>query len=357
MTRWEWNSRRATAVTSRIVTAAIAMAICTVSWADYWQPVKAEIVEIGFSLPFYSAETRVVPGVAGIWTGAGAQVFVRDDILAKERAGTPDCAAPSITNTFVAAPDMIATHKNGRSTSHFLQTWTVDRCGTAVTYAVEYIEAPGQAVRVRIEPAAELFADAGTDMFYAKLKEAAAQRERDRASGDWADLNLPMPPGWHALVAMPSKNPARFAYVPPGQTAKNWRSKITITVIGGDSLLSPLELVEGARKAGMSACPMEQDPVVVTPVTGSSVLPGAKVLLVCERRPKSKLADVMLAKAVAGKHHLYLVQQEWSVPAGDRAAILKSLEVELATAEAMLGEVRLCNPASDPANCPSPFFL
>ena len=203
MTRWEWNSRRATAVTSRIVTAAIAMAICTVSWADYWQPVKAEIVEIGFSLPFYSAETRVVPGVAGIWTGAGAQVFVRDDILAKERAGTPDCAAPSITNTFVAAPDMIATHKNGRSTSHFLQTWTVDRCGTAVTYAVEYIEAPGQAVRVRIEPAAELFADAGTDMFYAKLKEAAAQRERDRASGDWADLNLPMPPGWHALVAMP----------------------------------------------------------------------------------------------------------------------------------------------------------
>ena len=348
--------RNSSICTSILAAVAVAATACHPSWAAEWHPVKTELRKIGLWCPMSTAETRVVPGAAGIWNGSKTQAHIRDYILAQDRAAAPDCATPSIVNTYVAAPDLMVTHRDGRESFHSLQTWTVNRCGTAVSYGVEYIDVQGQALQFRAEPIVDLFADAGADVSQAALKEAAAQRERDRASGDWVDLNLPMPPGWRAVIQAPGGEFGHFEYLPPGQKAKNWRSLIRITVIV-DPKLTPGEFVAGAVKAVQDECGGEQDEVVATPAAGTSTTPGAGALHVCQKAGDSELIEVMLAKAVAGKRQLYFVQQQWRVPAGDRAAVLKSLEAELATAQKMLDEVRVCNPVDDPAGCPSPFFL
>jgi hypothetical protein len=338
---------------------AVAVIACHPSWAAEWHPLKAELHGAGFWFPLGTAETRLVPGAAGIWTASKVQAHIRDDILAQDRAAAPECATPSIVNTYVAAPDLIVTHDRGRVSLHSLQVWTVDRCDTEVSYGVEYINAlEGQAMRLhyRAKPIVDLFADAGADVSQAALQDASAQRERDRASGDWADLNLPMPPGWRVVVQPSHNGFVNFEYVPPGQTAKDWRSLIRISVVF-DPKLTPGEFVAGAVKAFQDACGGDQDALVPTPAAGTSTIPGARALHVCRKAVDKKLIEVVLAKAVAGKRQLYFVQHEWRVPAGDRAAVLKSLEAELAAAERMLDEVRVCNPVADPAGCPSPFFL
>lgn len=342
--------------TSVLAALAVAGATCHASRAAEWHPVKTELQKIGFWCPVSTAQTRLIPGAAGIWTSSQVQALIRDDVLAQDRAAAPECATPSIVGTYVAAPDLIVTHADGRESFHSLQNWTVNRCGTAVAYGVEHIDVKGQAMQYRAKPVVDLFADASTDVSQAALKDAAAQRERDRASGDWADLNLPMPPGWRAVISPPPGEFGNFEYLPPGQKAKNWRSLIRITVIV-DPKLTPVEFVAGAVKVFQKACGGDQDEVVATPAAGTATIPGARVLHVCQKAGESKLMEVMLAKAVAGKRQLYFVQQEWRVPTGERAAVLKSLEAELAAAEKMLDEVRVCNPVDDPAGCPSPFFL
>jgi hypothetical protein len=307
----------------------------------------------------HPADKQLVPGVAGRWFPADIQGNIRDSILNMERVSAADCATPHIINTFTAAPLLL---RINRPAEHLeIQAWIVDRCGSSVEYLVGIMTMPSgvfRKIRLRDEMLTELAED---DQLF---RDAVEERDRDRASGDWLDLNLPVPLGWKLAFTQPESDgvPAIYEYLPRRQKLKNWKTMLTIQVISEESRPTPAELIENARQRRKELCGSEQEAMTLGN-DGSMLAPtapdssSAQVLLICERVSESKKAEVTLAKALAGKNHLYYVHWGWRVRTGNRAKVLQELETELEEALAMMEQVRLCNPVMDPDRCANSFFL
>lgn len=340
-----------------IVAAAAVIVNSTLAQKSFAQDFR--VSDIGLGGP-PSADERIVPGVSGLWLPSDVQRLIRDKVLAMERKTAADCSTPRITNSVTAAP--IFARINGNGEQRLYHTWTIDRCGTNATYMAGIWSMPSGQAYTMIKPRDEMLVVLAEEG--AHFTDAIEKRNRDRESGDWLDLNLPMPATWQPAFTSPASAgaPAIYEYLPKGQKLKKWKEMITIQVISGESRMTPEELTEGARQRRKELCGSEQEAVFLGNDGSASdpTAPGsssAQVLLVCEKLPKTKKAEVTLAKALAGKNHLYYVHWGWRVRSGDRAKVLQELETRLLEARAIMDQVRLCNPMKDPTTCSSPFFL
>jgi len=329
------------------------------AWAQNSFAQKFRVAEIGLGGP-PSADVRLVPGVSGLWFPSSVQRQISDRILATEREIAPDCSTPRITSSVTAAPIFGRIDRHGEQ--RLYHTLTVDRCGTRAEYMAGIWSMPSGEAYTMIKSRDEMLAVLAEESTH--FTDAVEKRNRDRESGDWLDLNLPMPASWWPAFTSPETDgvPAIYEYLPKRQKLKKWKEMITIQVIRGESRMTPEQLTEGARQARKELCGSEQEAVSLgndgfafDPTVPASS--SAQVLLICEKLPKTKKAEVTLAKALAGKNHLYYVHWGWRVRSADRAKVLQELETKLQEALKTMDQVRLCNPVKDPATCSSPFFL
>jgi len=322
-----------------------------------YEPGRGEVTVLkpGQWAPARPSDEHVVPGVAGTWTPARTQAQIRDDILAQERSRAPECASPRITNTLIAATDVVQTAGGKFIAQWALESWLVDRCGQRVSYYVNRIFGAGKEAYKAVP--AETFSDYAADhVALLKLQELAAKREAKRAAGEWEDLNVPLPPAWKVAFwnRDESSNVVIFEMLPEHESLKDWRSMITVQLLSTDLGLTLQELLNGVRKMRRDLCGSEQAPVTMEERTA---FPSATVMLVCERLPKSDVAEVTLAKAIAGRRYLYYVHLGFHTAAGDRASVLQALKEQIEAGWQRLEQVHLCDAQRDTSGCESPFFL
>jgi hypothetical protein len=294
---------------------------------------------------------------AGTWTQARTQAQIRDDILGQERGLAPECASPRIANTVIAAPDVVQRAGGKFVTQWSLESWLVDRCGQTVPYYVTRLFGARKGEEAyTAEPAEVLRNYTGDHVALLKLKELAAQREAQRAAGEWEDLNVPFPPGWKVAFWRRDEPSHTVIYemLPENESLEDWRSMITVQLVTGDVRPTPQELLNGARTLRQQLCGSEQAPAVME--EGTAVTTGT-VLLICERIPKTDVAEVTLAKAIAGRRYVYYVHLGWRTATGDRASVMKALEERIAAGRKQLELVRVCDAVRDPSGCENPFFF
>ena len=323
------------------------------------KPGKGEVTVLqpGQWAPARPSDEHVVPGVAGTWTPARTQTQIRDDILAQERSRAPECVSPRIANTLIAATDVVQKEGGKFIAQWALESWLVDRCGEIVPYYVTRIFGPRKGEEAYKAVPAEAFSDyAGDHVALLKLKELAEQREAQRAAGEWEALNVPFPPIWK--VAFWRRDEAThtviFEMLPENESLADWRSMRTVQLLSGESRPTPEELLNGARELRRELCGSEQAPAAME--EGAAVRNGT-VPLVCERVPRTDLAEVTLAKAIAGRRYVYYVHLGWRTAAGDRASVLEALKEQIAAGWQWLEQVHVCDTVRDPSGCESPFFL
>jgi len=321
--------------------------------------------EVGTYGPTASADTHVVPGVAGTWSRGATQRFLRDTIFEHARTQTPGCATPQVLMTYTAMPDVMTAKKafGIPVAQRAFQLWDVDVCGGKVTYLVQLMWDGGQ-LYGDAKPLQELLTAEDLPKYDQPVKLGIENRQQARAVGLWVDLNLPMPTGWNLASMQSSRNggPATYEFVPAGDKAGSWKEMLTLQIFANQDRPPLRALVDGLRQARTASCGSEQEPASY----GYDGAPGpdaahahssAVLVLVCENVPRTGVAEVTLGKVLVGPDRTYYVHREWRVPKGDRSTVLLSVELQLAEARRFFEQVRLCNPAADPSGCPTPAFL
>lgn len=316
----------------------------------------AHVLKAGEWAPLQSAERRIVPGVAGVWISSGLQTELRDAVIAMDRAASTDCPSAQIVNSWVSTPDIQWGNKSGLIADFSLQTWVVERCGARADYRVLFAWPRAGKLNVSIRPVLGLKEYWGHPLVDSTIKQLVAEREGQRAAGEWEDLNVPIPPLWKLAFRRRDElsRTAIFEMLPEKETLKDWRSMITVQLLFGDVRPTPEELLNGARELRQELCGSDQESVILD--RGATVLAGT-VLLVCERVPKTDYAEVTLAKAIAGRSYLYYVHLGWRTSPGDRGTVLKAMDEKIVQGRKFLDSVRLCDSARELNGCESPFFL
>lgn len=322
------------------------------SWLPAWAadsgPLPGEVVVNVAEFPPEPADARRVPGFAGAWRPAGEQEQVGVRIATLEARRDPPCRDVRVIDTLQLAPDLMETRP--RRVRHSLEQWTVLACGKARRYEVWYRFEPDGTRLAVAENAAGDF-QALLDPPYRRLRELAAARRDEVAGGRVRWLNLPVPPRYQAVARDRSPQGWSVDYVPAGESAREWTQLLAVQAMPA-AKVSGRFLLNGMQQARAARCGGEAGPV-----EPQAALEGAafQTFLVCPEVPGTNFAELAVVKAIEGPDFVYLIQRAWRLPAASREQVLADSGVARAAAEALLAQVRLCDPAGDHRDCFSPF--
>lgn len=320
--------------------------------ADEAGPLPGELVTRIGQVAALPADARKVPGYAGAWRRAEAQQRVIDRIEALEARGDKPCRAVKVLDTVQAAPDLIETRP--QRVHHALERWTVQACGATRVYDVWYRFERGASRLVVADSDATEF-QAALDPPYRRLRELAAARQAEEAGGSVRWLNLPLPGDSVPVANHSGKGGWSADFVPLGDDPREWTQLIGVQGLPRSAQPGQaLRLLEGmqdvrARRCGVSAGPVE------ALLPDASASGAAQTFLVCPQVPGTNYAELAVVKAIEGPDYLYVVQRAWRLPAGKADALVTDSSGPRAAAEAFLAQVRLCNPATNPAVCPAAY--
>lgn len=337
--------------------AVLALALAAISLsAGAGGPLPGEIVTRIGQVAAIPADQRLVPGFAGAWRPVAAQRRVVERIAALAARATPACADTQVVATVQAAPDLIETRP--ARVHHALERWTVQVCGKPQDFDVWYRYERDASRLVVTESRADDF-QGELDPPLGRLRELAAARRADEASGRVRWLNLPLPPDTvpAATQAAPVGKPGPWSadFVPLGESIREWTQLISVQGLPRSGEGQARALLEGMQAARARACDVPAGPVVAMPSADPTEGEHIKTVLACPRVPDTNFAEMAVVKAIETPDRLYLIQRSWRLPATDGDTLRADSRKAQAAAEAFLDQVRLCNPAADTRPCPAPF--
>jgi hypothetical protein len=141
----------------------------------------------------------------------------------------------------------------------------------------------------------------------------------------------PVPIDWKIAQAERSARVFHIAWIPKGQSAEDWRDKVSVQMFPGNTGTDPKALLDGIAERYDADC----GTVLSTEVETKEVrgYETAFRFIGCTRHAGKELGELALFRTVSGAESFYLVQRAWRTPPFARTELPFSREV--------LGKTRL----------------
>ena len=159
------------------------------------------------------------------------------------------------------------------------------------------------------------------------------------------------PEGWTAVFAANRPGVRIAEYVPPGESAAEWKEKLSFETFGGEPLPDPIGMLVAIAEDQRATCNGFADHNTFSGLENG--YPTSVRLFVCRNNVVTGRGQITLVKAIQGGRRVYVITRARRVAPIESDAVLPMAQEDMAEWSQYARAISLCDPADTAHPCPS----